>query len=503
MFQSSELIASLSTSIAELHGAPQPENALPSEEALTHARGALLQHLPSAGVGLEATLKHLREDIVPGFSASSRSSNYYGFVTGGTTPAAGLADNLVTAYDQNVGVHLPKETVATNVEDRALSLLCELLKLDPMSWPHRIFTTGATASNVVGLACGREYVITEAAAVRSDSETSVGEIGIFEAMHRAGIDKMQILTTVPHSSLSKAASILGMGRASIKLVGLEGSTHRFDIPLLKKLLTQPGTASIVAISASEVNTGLFATTGLKEMQEIRSLCDQYGAWIHVDGAFGIMGRILNSPNHASLISACEGLDLADSITGDGHKLLNVPYDCGFFFSRHREIASRVFQNPNAAYLSAGGDTDIMSPLNIGLENSRRLRALPVYSSLIAYGSDGYRDMLERQIGLARGIAGFLLDSEDFELLPEFTGSRADVLNNIYIIVLFKAKDEGLNKELVDRIKATYKIQLSGTAWEGKPACRFAVSNWKADVKRDLPVIKQVLDQVVATWKSEK
>lgn len=74
-----------------------------------------------------------------------------------------------------------------------------------------------------------------------------------------------------------------MGRASVKLVGLEGSTHRFDIPLLKKLLTQPGTASIVAISASEVNTGLFATTGLKEMQKIRSLCDQYGAWIHVDG----------------------------------------------------------------------------------------------------------------------------------------------------------------------------------------------------------------------------
>lgn len=122
---------------------------------------------------------------------------------------------------------------------------------------------------------------------------------------------------------------------------------------------------------------------------------------------------------------------------------------------------------------------------------------------MAYGSDGYRDMLERQVGLARGIAGLLLDSEDFELLPEFTGSREEILNNIYIIVLFKAKDEGLNKELVDRIKATYKIQLSGTAWEGKPACRFAVSNWKADVKRDLPVIKQVLDEVVAAWKSEK
>ena len=221
-------------------------------------------------------------------------------------------------------------------------------------------------------------------------------------------------------------------------------------------------------------------------------------------AFGIMGRILSdSPEYALIKNACSGLELADSITGDGHKLLNVPYDCGYFFSRHRSIASRVFQNPNAAYLSTGGHDEIMSPLNIGLENSRRLRALPVYASLMAYGSDGYRDMLERQITLARGIANFILDSEDFELLPEFTGSREEVLSNIYIIVLFRAKDEGLNKQLVDLIKEDRTLQLSGTAWEGTPACRFAVSNWKADVKRDLPVIEKVFSKVVDTWKAKE
>jgi len=145
----------------------------------------------------------------------------------------------------------------------------------------------------------------------------------------------------------------------------------------------------------------------------------------------------------------------------------------------------------------------MSPLNIGLENSRRLRALPVYSSLMAYGSDGYRDMLGRQVTLARGIAEWLLDSEDFELLPKLTRSRNEVLSKIFIIVLFKAKNETLNKDLVDLIKATRKIQLSGTEWEGKPAARFAVSNWKADIKKDLPVIKQVLGGVVAAWKLER
>ena len=216
-----------------------------------------------------------------------------------------------------------------------------------------------------------------------------------------------------------------------------------------------------------------------------------------------MGRLLNAPSHQAIVRACSGLELADSITGDGHKLLNVPYDCGFFFSRHREIASRVFQNPNAAYLSAGGGGDnIMSPLNIGIENSRRFRALPVYASLMAYGKDGYRDMLERQIVLSRGIAGFMIDSEDFELLPESTKDREEVLGGIYIIVLFRAKDEGLNKELTQRIKDKRKVYVSGTAWKGNPACRFAVSNWRTEVERDLPVIRQVLEEVVADWKAK-
>ncbi|PSN62621.1 PLP-dependent transferase [Corynespora cassiicola Philippines] len=494
---SASKIESLSVELAAHHSRPLPDYVLPPQEVLSHARENLIQHLPTTGKGLEATIKHLNEEIVPGFNLSSRSPNYYGFVTGGATPAAALADNLVTLYDQNVQVHLPNETVVTELEDRALSMLCELLNLDPSQWPHRTFTTGATASNVLGLSCGREFVIAEASAVRSETTNSVGERGIYEAMHRAGINKMQILTTVPHSSLSKAAGLIGMGRASVKTVGLEGAPHKFDIPLLRKLLEEPGAASIVSISASEVNTGLFSTSGLGEMQEIRKLCDMYGAWIHVDGAFGIMGRVLTSPQYSTLIEACKGLELADSITGDGHKLLNVPYDCGFFFSRHREIASRVFQNPNAAYLSSGDTPDtIMSPLNIGIENSRRLRALPVYASLSAYGADGYRDMLERQIILSRAIAEYILDSNEFELLPKSDGTREQRLGNIFIIVLFRAKDDAINEKLVARIKEHNRVYVSGTSWDGKPACRFAVSNYKTDASRDMPIIKEALEAAV-------
>jgi glutamate/tyrosine decarboxylase-like PLP-dependent enzyme len=283
MFTDTALIAKLSAEIAEIHTEPPPENALPADDLITHARERLFQHLPEAGIGLEGVIEHLRKDIVSGFNGSSRSRRYYGFVTGGSTPAASLADNLVTAYDQNVQVHLTNETVATDLEDKALDMLCELLRLDPSHWRHRLFTTGATASNILGLACGREYVITEAAAVRGDAPISVGEIGIYEAMHRSGIDKIQILTTEPHSSLRKAASILGLGHASIRCIGLEDAPHRFDMAQLKQFLTVPGTASIVAISAAEVNSGLFATAGLEEIQKIRAMCDAYGAWIHVDG----------------------------------------------------------------------------------------------------------------------------------------------------------------------------------------------------------------------------
>lgn len=493
----------VSTAVARLQLEPRSSQVLPSPDTIEHARTQLASKLPAQGLGLQETIKHLEKDLGPAFSASSRSPNYYGFVTGGCTPAASIADNYVTAFDQNVSVHLPNESIATDVEDRALSLLCELLDFQPKSWPHRTFTTGATASNVLGLACGREYVIAEASAHRTDAEVSVGEYGIVEAMHRAGLDKIQVLTTVPHSSLSKAAAILGLGRASIKHVGREDAPHKFDMNVLRNMMEQPNLGSIIAVSASEVNTGLYATSGLEEMQELRKLCDMYGAWIHVDGAFGILGRVLDGPQHQTITQACAGLELADSITGDGHKLLNVPYDCGFFFSRHRNIAERVFQNPNASYLATNNGPDsIMSPLNIGLENSRRFRALPVYASLLAYGKHGYKDMLTHQIELSRAIAKFILESEDYILLPESSAPAQGRLESIYIIVIFRAKDPKLNKRLVDDIKATKKIYVSGTAWDNEPACRFAVSNWQTDVKRDLPIIMKVLHAVAMQHKTQ-
>ena len=188
--------------------------------------------------------------------------------------------------------------------------------------------------------------------------------------------------------------------------------------------------------------------------------------------------------------------MADSVAADGHKLLNVPYDCGFFFSRYPNLSKLVFQNPGAAYLNNDIATmvAVRSPLDIGIENSRRFRGLPVYATLIAYGHQGYQDMLQRQIIFARGVAVYIFEHPAFELLPKdiFT-SKSRINQDVFIIVLFKAKDRALNDVLVQKINASNKMYVSGTVWEGTPASRIAVSNWQVDPSRDLEVVKSVLD----------
>ncbi|GAB7361403.1 hypothetical protein MBLNU230_g1456t1 [Neophaeotheca triangularis] len=490
---------------------PQTESApplLPSPSTLSTARRKLLPTLPQTGLGPTATATHLRTDILPALNRSSQSPNYYGFVTGGCTPAAALADNLVTATDQNVQVHLPEETLSTEVEDRALRMVCEIMGLAPGEWGHRTFTTGATASNVVGLACGREFVVAEAAA-RKGRMGSVADKGIFGAMRAAGLEEVVVLTTVPHSSLRKAASLVGLGRSCVIDVGKAGARHLFDFEALEEQLVGDARACIVAVSAAEVNTGFFATQDYDDMARLRELCDRYGAWLHIDAAFGLLARLLPSgQGYDEQIRGVAGLELADSITGDAHKLLNVPYDTGIFLSRHLSLGQSVFQNSGAAYLTPvsnpthpNPDTSpsIPSPLNIGIENSRRFRALPVYATLTSYGRQGYLEMLERQIALARGIARFVGTHASFELLPA-AGAGVGLeerLGKVFIVVLFRAREAGLNEGLVGRINGSGRVYVSGTVWEGRPACRFAVANWAVHVERDLEVVRSVLEELVA------
>jgi len=303
-------------SLEKLHAQSTTYPTLPTPELLATGSSSLVPSIANTK-SEQDVIRHITADIVPALTGQGLSPRYYGFVTGSSLPIAAWADTLVTRIDQNVQVHLPHQSVATEVEDRALRMLGELLRLGD-SFEGRTFTTGATGSNVLGLACGREAIIEKRGG-------HVGEDGLLGACVAAGISNIQVLTSGGHSSLSKAASVVGLGRQSVKELGVSADEPwKLDIDALEAHLQKEGTATIIGISAGEVNTGRFAVDGLAGMKRLRALADEYGAWIHVDGAFGIFARCLDdTADFEDLKRQVEGIELADSITVDGHKILNV------------------------------------------------------------------------------------------------------------------------------------------------------------------------------------
>ncbi|KAJ6460919.1 pyridoxal phosphate-dependent transferase [Mycena sanguinolenta] len=454
------------------------DNALPPLESIVHSEASLPVLLPDTGMGLEGIKRHLLDDLVPGFNKPNQSPNYYGFVTGGNTEASLFADYIVSGFDQNVQVYTPTEAIGGTVESVALRLLQQFLRLGEQDFPGRVFTSGATESNILGLALGREFTVAEAGRRKSPPcNTSVAQLGVLPACLQASVRKIHVLTTLPHSSLSKAASVVGLGTSAVISLPLSAEEPwRFDLDALERRLSESNVAHIICISVGEVNTGRFAASQT-EMLTIRGLADKYGAWIHADGAFGLQARVLlQSASYNSIVDGINSIHLADSITGDAHKLLNVPYDCGFFFCKNLALQQAVFQN---APFVMPDIAEVPSAHNLGLENSRRLRGLPVYASLLAYGRTWHRALLERQVELARAIAAFILASESYELLPKNTK-----LEDVYMILLFRARSPALNDELVAKLNASRIIYVSGTRWDGVPAARLAVSTWRVDVERD-------------------
>lgn len=472
--------------VAEKYTRTDSIKVVPPSETISSISEGLVRKIPEKGLGLEGAFDFLDKSVLPGLSNQS-TENYLGFVTGGVTPAALVGDYLTTLYDQNA--HKFGDTVAPVVERAALDLVLDLLDLDTAQWPGRIITTGATSSNVIALAVGREYVIQ---ARVKDCLTS--QVGIHRAMALAGLDNFQVLHCMSHSSIAKACSILGLGSQNAVSASSSSQPWTFDLEVLEQRLATPNTGSIVVVSFGEVNTGRYTHS----ISKIRALCDKYKAWLHIDGAFGIYLRALRTGGGQYQEYATEwteGLELADSITGDSHKSLNVPYDSGFFFCRDQALMRQVFHNPGAAYL-AGAPGDPINPIDIGIENSRRFRALPLYSSLLAYGKEGYRRLIEESISYARAVATYIVNSDEYVLLPD------NDVSQVSTIVFFQAKDDDLNKQLNARVNSTRNIFLSPSSWNNKPALRVAVSNWKITSDKSSQVIKE-LERVASEWASEK
>ncbi|WP_327136507.1 pyridoxal-dependent decarboxylase [Streptomyces sp. NBC_01340] len=412
--------------------------------------------LPAEGRGAQGALSRFTERWAPGFSGSA-GPRYLGFVTGGATPASLTGDWLTGAYDQNVSGG--GGSSASALERETVGWLRELFGLGEAH--SGAFVTGATVSNTVGLAIAREWL-------GERLGVSVSREGA------AALGPVDVLSGSPHSSVTKALSVLGIGRDRLRTVPvLSGNREAVDVERLAAALDGlDGRPAVVVANAGTVNTVDF-----DDLRAIAALKERYDFWLHVDAAFG--GFAALSPSYAHLV---DGLDAADSVCVDLHKWLNVPYDAAVQFTRRQDLQVRVFHNESPYLGLPNGDPDF---LHLTPENSRRLRALPPWFSLMAYGREGHREIVERNIALARLLGERITDVPELRLL-------APVRLNV---VCFTLADEPTRERvhaLAAAVAASGEAYVTPTVYAGTQGLRAAFSNWrttKADTERVFSVLR--------------
>ncbi|MBL8046473.1 MAG: aspartate aminotransferase family protein [Anaerolineales bacterium] len=414
--------------------------------------------LPATGLGAEATLQHFLQKFGNEMPASN-GPRFWAFVTGGSTPSSLMGDWLTSAYDLNLS-HAANSN-APNVELEAIALLRQLFGL-PDSFSGT-FVTGATMANFAGLALAREWAAQQ-------NGFSAAQNGL------QALPPIRVFSGEAHSSTYKALAMLGLGRASLQKVKvLSGNREAVEVAALEEALAAYGAPSIVVANAGTVNTVDF-----DDLATIASLKARYNFWLHVDAAFG--GFAACSPKYASLLN---GLTEADSITIDAHKWLNVPYDAAMLFTRHRDLQLAVFQNSGAYLGSVAEPPDFV---HLSPENSRRLRALPAWFTLHAYGREGYQEIVERCCTLATGLGEKIAASAHFRLLAPVR------LNVVCFTLAGEVSGERVQK-LVSRLREDGRVFLTPTVYGGVPGLRAAFSNWRT-TPEDVELAWQALVECV-------
>jgi len=417
----------------------------------------LAQDINLHSAGTELALRAFVEKIAPGLSATA-GAKYFGFVTGGATPAALLADWLVAATDQNVAQG--GDSISSEVELQALNWLLQLFQL-PSNF-EGVLTTGATASNILGLLCGRQY--------------AGAQQGLDIARDGFGGAQITVFSATPHASTQKAMAIAGLGREQITQVACLADSEAMDVSALAQRLAACDSPGKIVIASAGTVTG----TDFDDLVAISALCQQHHAWLHVDAAFGLFSRLI-----AEKLSLTHGIELADSITADGHKWLNVPYDCGIFYTRHIEYLQQVC-SVAAPYLDVGSGAPAF--LDRGIENSRRFRALPVWMTLYAYGVEGYQEMIANNCAQALQLANWVAASDQYELLSPCN------LN----VVVFRPRhcSDTEVKQRLGAINDSGKAFMTPGVWQGKAGIRAAISNWKTTAE-DIDQVCQLLHRLGA------
>ena len=375
-------------------------------------------------------------------TVATAGGRYFGFVIGGSLPAALAANWLAGAWDQNAGL-AAASPVAARLEAVALRWLLDVLSLPQDAGGG--FVSGATMANFSGLAAARHAILRRAG-------WDVEAHGLFGAPPITVIVGEEV-----HVSLLKALSLLGLGRERVLRVPVDGQGR-----MRPEALPRINGPTIICIQAGNVNTGAFDPA-----DEICGIAHEAGAWVHVDGAFGLWAAA--APARKYLVS---GVDQADSWATDAHKWLNVPYDCGLVFCRQAGDLRAALTHNAAAYLVGGGQRE---PMEYTPEMSRRARGVEVWAALRVLGRSGLADMVERCCRHAGRFAEGL------------TAAGYEILNQVDLNqVLVSFGDPDRTRAVIKAVQEEGTCWCGGTTWQGRTAMRISVSSWATtgeDVER--------------------
>ncbi len=401
-----------------------------------------------------AEILALLDDIGSPATVATTGGRYFGFVIGGTLPAALAANWLAGAWDQNAAMRVMAPGAAA-LEDVVRDWILDLLGLPSGSGAG--FVTCTTMANFSGLAAARSALLQRAG-------WNVEEDGLFGAPAIRVVVGQEV-----HVSVLRALTMLGLGRSRVVTVPADGQGRmRADsLPALDS-------NTIVCIQAGNVNTGAFDPA-----KEICARAREAGAWVHVDGAFGLWGAV--SPLYAPLL---DGVANADSWAIDCHKWLNVPYDSGIVVVREPEHLRRALSSGSAAYLTQSAERE---PWQFTPDASRRARGVELWAALRSLGKSGLREMIERNCRQAKLFAQ-RLSAAGFEVLTDV------VLNQV--LVSFGTPAE--TQRVIAGIQADGTCWCGGTVWQGHTAMRISVSCWATtdeDVERSVAAMIRIAKQV--------
>jgi glutamate/tyrosine decarboxylase-like PLP-dependent enzyme len=424
-------------------------------------RAALSKPLPDTGIETEQVIDELVHDCAGGLLASP-SGRFFGWVIGGTLPAALAADWLASAWDQNAAIYACSPAAAV-VEEVCGEWLKELLGI-PRSASFAL-VTGCQMAHTTALAAARHKLLAE-------RDWDVEHRGLI------GAPPIRVLTTENrHETLLRAVRLLGLGGAAIEHVGCENDGRMRMVDLDRALQNSPDTATILCLQAGDLQTGLY-----DPFTEACGIAHGHGAWVHIDGAFGLWAATSDRFRH--LLS---GAELADSWATDAHKWLNVPYDCGLVFVAEAEAHRASMEQPASYRIKVG---DARDQVDWNPEWSRRARGFPVYAAIRSLGRHGIAVLVERCCQHAQRLV------TEIGALPGAEVVAMPQINQGLVRFLSPDGDHDRRTDaIIEAVRAKGVAWFGGTLWHDKRVMRVSVCNWRTsdeDVDRAIVSVRQVL-----------